>query len=73
MPSSQQDPVSEKSEVGDGESRSREVERGVEYSEEEEELSDQAGVPLDDVESVDEDAIPRRKIEIDNKARSYPS
>ncbi|KAK2465398.1 hypothetical protein APHAL10511_002752 [Amanita phalloides] len=54
---------------GEGDEESVEDESEDERDEGEDEGGDQdeEGVALDEVESVDEDAVPRRKVEIDNK------
>ncbi|KAJ7464751.1 eukaryotic rRNA processing protein EBP2-domain-containing protein [Mycena galericulata] len=52
-------------EVSDGEGSDSDFEGGEEDEEEDEE-GEEDDVALDDVESVDDDAVPRQKIEIDN-------
>ncbi|KAJ3510732.1 hypothetical protein NLJ89_g4510 [Agrocybe chaxingu] len=57
----------EEEELGlEGESDDDEEDEGSD-KEHEEDADQEVDIPLDEVESVDEDAIPRQKIEIDNK------
>jgi rRNA-processing protein EBP2 len=49
-----------------------EDEEGMDEEEEQDEAEDEeTAVPLDEVEDVDEDAVPRQKVEMDNKVGSH--
>ncbi|KAF8628652.1 hypothetical protein AX15_003784 [Amanita polypyramis BW_CC] len=52
----------------DGEEKRQTGQKADEDEDEDEDEDDEEGIALDEVESMDEDVVPRQKVEIDNKA-----